>query len=86
MQESTNKVDKNAIAVFFTNSHFKENLVGPLEQNDNMIVSISLFRFHYALNTFATGKRINHRGGYGLEIPANFHFYGPEKTLKLTEI
>ena len=75
----------NAIAVFFTNSHYKEDVVGPLEQNSNMIVSIFLFLLRFTLNTFATGKRINHSGKYGLEIPANFHFYGPEKTLKLIE-
>ena len=31
-----------------------------------------------AFNIFVTGK--THGGGYGLEIPASFYFYGPEKT------
>ena len=40
---------------------------------------------HYALNIFATGKRVNHGGKYGLETPENFHFYGPEKAIKVAE-
>ena len=28
-----------------------------------------------------TGKRVNRGAGYGLEIPANFHFYGPENAI-----
>ena len=38
-----------------------------------------------ALGIFATVKRVNHGGEYGLEIYASFHFYGPEKTIKLAE-
>ena len=34
-----------------------------------------------ALDIFVTGKRINRGGGYGLEIPANFYFYGPEEAI-----
>ena len=41
---------------------------------------------HYcALDIFATGKPVNHGGKYGLGIPANFHFYGPEKAIKLAK-
>ena len=38
-----------------------------------------------SLGIFGTGKRVNHGGEYGLEIPANFHFYGPEKAIKLAK-
>ena len=34
---------------------------------------------------FAIWKCFNTGGEYGLEIPANFHFYGPEKAIKLAE-
>ena len=44
-----------------------------------MIVSMFLSLAHCALDMFATGKRVNHGGEYGLEIPCNFHFCGPEK-------
>ena len=37
---------------------------------------------------FATGKHVNHRDKYGLEIPTNLqflHFHGTEKTIKLAK-
>ena len=34
-----------------------------------------------ALDIFVTGKRVSRGGGYGLEIPASFYFYGPEKAI-----
>ena len=40
---------------------------------------------HCTLNIFATEKHGNHGGKYVLEIPANFHFYAPEKTIKLAK-
>ena len=46
-----------------------------------MIVCMFLSLPHCALDIFATGKHINHGGEYGLEIPANFHFYGTEKAI-----
>ena len=38
---------------------------------------------HITLDIFPIGKRVNHGGEYGLEIPANFHFYGPKRPLNL---
>ena len=41
---------------------------------------------HYCvLDIFATEKRVNHEGEYGLETPANFHFYGPGTAIKLAK-
>ena len=37
------------------------------------------------LDIFATGKCVNRGGENGLEIPSNFHFYGPEKAIKMTK-
>ena len=48
----------------------------------SIIVSIFLSLSHCTLNIFATGKSINHRNEYGLEIPTNLqflHFHGSEK-------
>ena len=42
---------------------------------------LSLYRC--ALDVFSAGKRVNHGGEYGLEIPAIFLFYGLEKIIKL---
>ena len=45
-----------------------------------------LFLSYCILVIFITGKRANHGAGkYGLEIPANVHFYGPEKAIKMTK-
>ena len=38
-----------------------------------------------ASHIFAAGKRFNRGIEYGLEIPAIFHFYGPEKAIKLAK-
>ena len=52
-------------------------------------ISVILFMLlslpHFTLDIFATGKQVNHGGEYGLEIPADFHFYGPEKAIKLAK-
>ena len=50
-----------------------------------MIKSMFLSLSRCTLDIFATGKRVNHGGEYGLEIPANFSFYGPEKAIKLAK-
>ena len=47
-----------------------------------MIVSIFLSLPHCALNIFTTAKRVNH-GEDGLEVPANFDDYVPEKIITL---
>lgn len=79
VKESTNKVDKNAVAVVCTNSHCKEVVVGHVPINISKIVFMFLFLSYCALNIMVTGKCVNHEGGYELEIPASFHFYDPEK-------
>ena len=77
VKEATRKVDKNADAMVCANSHCKEEI--------SMIVSMFLFLFYYALYIFATGKRVNHGGDYGLEIPANFYFHESKKAIKLAK-
>lgn len=47
------------------------------------IVSLSLS--HCYLELEITGKRVNRGGGYGLEMTARFHFYGPEKATQWLE-
>ena len=56
-----------------------------MQINISMIVSMFLAMSHCALNIFATSKRVNHEGEYGLEIRANFHFYILEKVIKLAK-
>ena len=53
-----------------------------------MIVSIFLSLFHCASDIFATGKHVNNRDEYGLEMPTNLqflNFYAAEKTIKLAK-
>ena len=69
MKEPTNEVDKNAVAVVRTNYHCKEGVVGMCNR-----ISMTVSLPHCALDIFATRKRVNHGGEYGLEIPENFHF------------
>ena len=86
VKEPTNEVDKNGVASFLTNSHFKRWLT-TCNKNFHHYVRVSLYSSlpHYVLDIFATGRRINHGGEYRLEIPANFHFCGPEKAVKQTK-
>ena len=63
----------------------KEEMVGHLQQNISMIVSMFLCLFRCALDIFANVKRVNHRGEYGLEIPANISLCQPENVIKLAK-
>ena len=56
-------------------------MVGHVPKNISKIVFMFLSLPHCALDIFVTEKRINRGGGYGLEIPTNFYFHGPEKAI-----
>ena len=70
VREPTNEED--AISVACNNFHSKEEVVDLVQPKSPWLI---LFLLHYTLDISATGKRVNHGGEYGLEIPANFHFY-----------
>ena len=74
-------MDKNAVAVIHINSYSEDVVVWHVPKNISKIVFMFLSLPHCALDIFVTGKRINRGGGYGLEIPANFYFYDPEKAI-----
>ena len=48
----------------------------------SMVVSMYLSLPRCTLSVEVTGKRINRGAGYGLEIPAKFHFRGPENAIR----
>ena len=82
VKEPTNTEDKNPVAVVHTNSHYKKG----------WLAICNTYPCFYpcpncTLDAFATGKRVNHNHGgeYGLEMPANFLFYGPQKANKLAK-
>ena len=50
VKEQTNEVDKNTVAVVHTNnSHSKEKVVGHVQQNISMIVSMFLSLHHWVM-------------------------------------
>ena len=75
MKKPTNEVDKSGVSVVFANSHCKEEVVWQCATEISMIASIFLSLSHCPLDTFATGKHVNHGGKYGLETPKIFIFW-----------
>ena len=74
MKETTNEVDKHAVAVVHINSLSTNVVVGHVIKFISMIVSMFLLLPGYTLSIEVNGKRINRGTGYGLEIPANSDF------------
>ena len=60
-------------------------VVGHMQQNISMSVSLFLSLLRYVLDISATRKHVNCRGKYELKIPTNFNFYGPEIAIKLAK-
>ena len=77
MKEPTNEVDIHAVAVVRINSLSKEVVVGHVPKFISMIVSMFLSLPGCTLSIEMSGKCDNRGASYGLEIPANFHFYCP---------
>ena len=84
-KELSNGVDKNAVTVILLNSCGREEVVGHEPQNISKVIPLYLSLLHCYLELEVTGKRVNREGGYGLEIPARFCFYGPEKATQWLE-
>ena len=85
LKKPTKEVDKYTVAVVRTNAHCKVEVVGNRNLHDCIHVPISApLRFEHLGNSL-TGKCISHRGEYGLEILANFRFYGPDKVIKFAK-
>ena len=57
----------------------------PCAAEVSLIVYMFLYLPHCTLDIFATVKCVDHGREYGLEIPGSFHFYEPEKAIKLAE-
>ena len=81
VKEPTNEGDKHAVAVVRINSLGKEVVVGHMPKFISMIASMFLSLSWCTLSIEGTGKGVNRGAGYGLEIPAKFHFYGPENAI-----
>ena len=71
-KEPINEMDETAATVIRINSYSEEVVVRHVPKNMSKIIFMFLSLPYCALDIFVTGTRINRRGGYGLEIPANF--------------
>ena len=81
MKEFTNEVDKHVITVIRINSLSKEFVVGYVPKFIFKIVCIFLSLPGCTLSIEVTGNHVNRGVGCGLEIPAKFHFCGPENAI-----
>lgn len=76
-REPDNVRDNRAVAVL------KEGqVVGHIPYNISAIVSHFLSRDYNKAFAEVTGDRVNRGGGYGIEVPCCYRFYGPELYLK----
>ena len=81
-REPNNSEDRFAITIKRTGS-----VVGHIPFNLAPLVSAFLRREVSKGLVEVTGKKINCGGGYGLEIPCTYHFYGAKLLIdKLTEL
>ena len=81
VKERTNEKDKNAVSIVRINSHYKKQVVGHVQAAEYFRDCMP----YCTLDIFAIGICVNHGCEYGLEIPKNFHFYEPEKAIKLAQ-
>ena len=85
MKEPTNEVNKNVVTVVCTNSYYKEDMVGHVQQSISFIVSSFLSLPHSILGIFATKKCVNNESEYGLDTHANVNFGVYKKIIKLAK-
>ena len=78
-QEPSNEVDKKAVAIIRSDSWEKETIVGHFPQNISKTCSMFLKIPKTSIEVQVAGKRLNRGGGYVLEIPVIYRFYGQEK-------
>ena len=89
--ESTNEVDKHAVAIMCSDLLGKESVVGHIPHNISKFSSMFLTIPFTAIEVEVLGKRVNRGSGYGLQIPVKYRYYGQEKliqwsTKKLEEV
>ena len=79
--EPSNIADKDAVAIIRKDCFGKDTVVGHLPQNIAKLSSLFLKVQNTSITAIVTGKRLNRGGGYGLEVPVTFTFYGPKKLM-----
>ena len=81
-RESSNEMDKYAVATIRKDSWENESIVGHVPENISKCCSMFLTIPNTAIEVQVVGKRVNRGGGYGLEIPVIYRFFGAERLVK----
>ena len=81
-REPTNEVDKHAVSIMRSDSLGKESVVGHIPHSISKFSSMFLTIPSTAIEVEVLGKRLNRGGGYGLEIPVKYRYYGQEKLIQ----
>ena len=81
-REPSNEVDKYAVAIIRKDSWENESIVGHVPENISKCCSMFLTIPNTAIEVQVVGKRVNRGGGYGLEIPVIYRFFGAERLVK----
>ena len=81
-REPTNEVVKHAVAIMQSNPLGKESVVGHIPQSILKFSSVFLMISFTSIEVEVVDKRLNRGGGYGLEIPVKYRFYGQGKIVQ----
>ena len=82
-REPANEMDKHAITIMRSNSLGKESsVVGHIPENVSKFSLMFLMTLFTSTEVEVAGKKLNHGGGHGLEIPIKYCFYGVEKIVQ----
>ena len=76
-----NEHDVHAVRIEKYLSYGQPMLIGHVPLLYSKVISMFLTLSNTAVHADVIGKRINQGGGYGLEIPVSYHFYGHKKGL-----
>ena len=75
-QEPSNEVYKNAVAIIRSDSWEKGTIAGHFRQNISKTLSMFLKVPNTSIEVQVVGKTLSCGGGYSLEIPVIYRFYG----------
>ena len=79
--ETDNIVDPDAVAIH-RDDMVNTRVVGNVPLNYAPIFNKFLSLRNHHIRCCVTGKRMNRGGGFGLEVPVDYIFYGKEKAIK----
>ena len=79
--ETDNIVDPDAVAIH-RDDMVNTRVVGHVPLNYAPIFNKFLSLPNHHIRCCVTGKRMNRGGGFGLEVPVDYIFYGKEKAIR----